>query len=150
MKKQHLLKTTAVLFSAAALLTWGGVAAEAASEETPVPLTAAAVQDTADTDYTYYTAPLDGDDGYDIVTLDTSSSSSKKKSPNWLKIILISLGASVLITGVVVIIIYRSYKYNGMTEPYEFKNKAPLDLREKEDVLIDVKVTSHHINRNNN
>ena len=45
--------------------------------------------------------------------------------------------------------IYRGYKYNGQTEPYEFKDKAPLELREKEDVLIDVRVTTEHIERDN-
>lgn len=152
---KELLKRTAALCGAAALVAVGGLTVSAAAaEEVPVPLTAA-VQTVASPDETaIVTVPVtEGDtDAYDIVMLDTQStksSSSKQKSPNWVKIILISLGISLAVTGVAVWLIYRSYKYNGMTEPYEFKNKAPLDLKEREDALIDVHVTSVHINRNN-
>ena len=90
-------------------------------------------------------------EGYDIVPLDTaSSSSSEGKSVNWVKIILISLAISAVVTGIAIYMIYRGYKYNGMTEPYEFKHKAPLHLQEREDALIDVHVTSVHIEHNNN
>ena len=57
---------------------------------------------------------------------------------------------SIIGTGLIVYFIYRGYKYNGMTEPYEFKNKAPLELKDREDALIDVHVTTRRIERNNN
>ncbi len=143
------IKRAAVVLSAAVLLAAGGTAAYAAADDTVPeiqPVTAAAEANEYEitpVDYTY--------DHYEVnVDSNGNVTAKEKKSKNWVEIILVALGISVVVTGITVYVIYRGYKYNGMTEPYEFKNKAPLDLREKEDQLIDVHVTSVHINRDNN
>lgn len=65
---------------------------------------------------------------------------SKNKSRDWAKIILISVGVSAVITLIWVLSIYHSYKTNGRTEPYPYNQKAPLELKLSEDILIDTNV----------
>ncbi len=155
MKIKHLLIRTLMVMLVACSVMLCGFAVSAAAAE-PLPelttvtenapaLTTADITLSQDTDTTV--GSLSGEDGYTIELTDTSSGS--KKSVNWLKIILISVGISLVITIIVVLVIYNGYKSNGQTEPYEFKNKAPLDLKETEDILVDVSVTSVHINRDN-
>ena len=150
MMKKSILKRTAAV-CAAALLTFGGLTVSAAAEDTTAPAIVTETADMLPTDNTVVTVPVTGgeQDDYDIVTLDTGSSSDKQEK-NWGKIILIAVIISIIGTGLIVYFIYRGYKYNGMTEPYEFKNKAPLELKDREDALIDVHVTTRRIERNNN
>ena len=139
----------------AALLACGCSAVSAAAAEVSQALPAAQTASVS-TEEAIVTVPVTAGhtDAYDIVPLDTASSapssSNSGKSVNWVKIILISLAISAVVTGIAIYMIYRGYKYNGMTEPYEFKHKAPLHLQEREDALIDVHVTSVHIEHNNN
>ena len=148
MMKKSILKRTAAVCAAAALLTFGGLTVSAAAEDTTAPAIVTETADMLPTDNTVVTVPVTGgeQDDYDIVTLDTGSSSDKQEK-NWGKIILIAVIISIIGTGLIVYFIYRGYKYNGMTEPYEYKNKAGLDLAVREDNLVDVHVTSVHINR---
>ena len=95
-------------------------------------------------DYSYdYDHDYDYDSGYHYADTTTA----KKKSPDWLKIILISLGISLVVTGITVFFIYNGYKNNGKTEPYEYTKKAPLELTDKADELVDVRVTTRTIHR---
>ena len=90
-----------------------------------------------------YDHDYDYDSGYHYADTTTA----KKKSPDWLKIILISLGISLVVTGITVFFIYNGYKNNGKTEPYEYTKKAPLELTDKADELVDVRVTTRTIHR---
>ena len=150
MMKKLFQRTVMVCGTAAVLMAGGLSAAAVTPEEVPVPLTEATAVTIAEEERLVTVSVTEGDAGYDIVLTDTNTKDdSQKKSPNWGMIIPISLVISLVVTGIAVWMIYRGYKYNGMTEPYEFKNKAPLDLKEREDDLIDVHVTSVHINRGN-
>ena len=151
MMKKSILKRTAAVCAAATLLTFGGLTVSAAAKDTTAPAIVTETVDMLPADNTVVTVPVTGgeQDDYDIVTLDTGSSSDKQEK-NWGKIILIAVIISIIGTGLIVYFIYRGYKYNGMTEPYEFKNKAPLELKDREDALIDVHVTTRRIERNNN
>lgn len=150
MIKKSILKALAVL-SAAAAISACGIAVSAAEYDTALPAEEPAAQVmTADYQEDYQITPVDQeyigyDDEYEYYQ-DENGEVTKKEKKNWVKIILIALGISLVITGIIIYAIYRSYKYNGMTEPYEYKNKAPLELTEREDQLIDVRVTSRHIN----
>lgn len=148
MIKRYLSKAFAVLAAALAISSCGMMASAAQTDMTA----ALSMQTMAETDITadengniYY-----GEDDQYVYSVDDQGEIVKTEKKNWVKIILVALVISGLATGITVFIIYRGYKYNGMTEPYEFKNKAPLSLTEKEDMLIDVHVTSRHINRDNN
>lgn len=79
-----------------------------------------------------------------------SKDSDKKDKPNMGKVIGIAAGISVVVTGIVVFCIYSSYKTNGMTEPYQYNNKAPLKLTNSRDILVDTKITKRKIEKNNN
>ncbi|MGN0470003.1 MAG: hypothetical protein ACI4GV_03710 [Acutalibacteraceae bacterium] len=87
------------------------------------------------------------DDGAAIVAV---SKSSEKDKPNMGKVIGIAAGISIVVTGIVVFCIYNSYKTNGMTEPYQYNNKAPLNLTESRDVLVDTRITKRKIEKNDN
>lgn len=87
------------------------------------------------------------DDDAAIVTVSKSSEADK---PNMGKVIGIAAGISIVVTGIVVFCIYNSYKTNGMTEPYQYNNKAPLNLTESRDVLVDTKITKEKIEKNDN
>lgn len=63
--------------------------------------------------------------------------------------ILRALSISVLVSLLSVFSIYRSYKSNGKTEPYPYNNKAPLDLKVSEDVLVDTDVRRRKIEKDN-
>lgn len=151
MIKKYFSRTFAVIAAAAAVSSCGmAVSAESNVPELPLEEPAAQVMsvdysvspEIMDVDYDY---DYDYNFGYD--EYEVTEKSSKKK--DWVKIILVALGVSIVVTGVTVYMIYRSYKYNGMTEPYEYKDKAPLELTEKEDQLVDVHVTKRHINKEN-
>lgn len=147
MKKKMLPKTAAILAAALTISACGLSVSAESYNHTPVNESAPAAVILQEEDNVYSAALTDHDydSGYEIAL--TANSNSENKDTDWLKIILISLGISILVTGITVYFIYKGYKYNGMTEPYEFKDKAPLDLTDSEDVLIDVHVTSVHINR---
>ena len=145
MKKNFLSKTAAVL-AASAMIAACGLSVSAESYiDTAVNEASVQAEDEAFTAVYEYDSSYD----YDIVPTAKSSSSSGEKSTDWLKIIIVALVISILGTGLTVYFIYRGYKYNGMTEPYEYKDKAPLELSDREDVLIDVHVTTRHIERKN-
>lgn len=63
------------------------------------------------------------------------------------KKILIAVGVSVGGTGIVVFLIWHSYKTNGQSEPYTYKKNAPLELTEAEDVHVDTIVNRRKIER---
>lgn len=81
----------------------------------------------------------------DYQTLSTSDSDI----PNLGKIILVSFAIGVVVSGVTVFIIFRSYKTNGQTEPYTYKKKAPLTLTKSEDIHVDTKIVRKKIERDN-
>ena len=111
---------------------------------------AAAVRETVTENNENNIVRVEYDGGYKYDAVSSDSSSSKKKEVSWPKIILISLAISAVVTGVTVFFIYNSYKNNGKTEPYKFTEKAPLDLSEKTDSLVDVRVTKRRIEQNKN
>ncbi len=147
MIKKYFSRTFAVIAAAAAVSSCSmAVSAEYDAPELPVEEPAAQVV-TVDYDGSPEIIDVDYDYHFDYDEYEVTEKSSKKK--DWVKIILVALGVSIVVTGVTVYMIYRSYKYNGMTEPYEYKDKAPLELTEKEDQLVDVHVTKRHINKEN-
>lgn len=85
----------------------------------------------------------------DNAAIVTMSKDSEKEKPNMGKVIGIAAGISIVVTGIVVFCIYSSYKTNGMTEPYQYNNKAPLNLTESRDVLVDTKITKRKIEKKN-
>ena len=80
----------------------------------------------------------------------SSSSSSTKETKNVGKTIAISLGISLVATGVTVFFIAHSYKTNGQSEPYTYKKQAPLTLSQSQDIHIDTRITRRKIERNDN
>lgn len=114
-------------------------------------MNAAAVQETVTENNGNNIVKVEYDSGYKYDAVDSQSSSSKNKEEvSWPKLILISLGISAVVTGITVLFIYNSYKNNGQTEPYKYNEKAPLELSEKTDSLVDVRVTKRRIEQNNN
>ncbi|MDD6489468.1 MAG: hypothetical protein PUG48_06625 [Clostridia bacterium] len=93
-------------------------------------------------------ATINDEDNAAIVTV--SKDSEKDKPKNMGKVIGIAAGISIVVTGIVVFCIYTSYKTNGKTEPYQYGNKAPLQLTHSTDMLIDTKITKRKIEKNNN
>ena len=157
--KKKIFSGAAAVLAAAAIMTLCGLSASAEGYADPMNEVseAAAVCQNEGTVFCASPSYDDPDAGYDIILTDTSSIpdsnssvtvSSEKEEKNWGKIIGIAVIISAVVTGLVVYFTFRGYKYNGMTEPYKFKEKAPLELTDSEDVLIDVHVTSVHINRN--
>lgn len=147
MIKKHISRTLAVFAAAAAVSACGGMAVSA-ENDLPLPVEEPAAQTVTVTDAeTPEIITVDYNYTYEYDEYEVNESSKKNKKKDWVKIILVGLGISIVVTGITVYMIYRSYKYNGMTEPYEYKNKAPLELTEKEDQLVDVHVTKRHINK---
>lgn len=143
------MKKKCFLICAAAALTLGCAVSAApvtANAQAEPRAQIVSYEDEAQAAYVDYSA----DDEYDHVITPMSSTTSKNKSVNWVKVILISVAISLLVTGVTVFFIYRGYKHNGETEPYEFTKKAPLELTEKEDTLVDVRITTRRIESDNN
>lgn len=142
------MKIKAFLLCAAAALTLTTAVSFAAlpvqAQTQPAP---AVVEQTPNNDEVAI-VPLDYTDNNDHAASSQTGSAAKKKSPNWVKITLISLGISLAVTGITVFIIRKGYKQNGMTEPYEYTKKAPLELTDSADELVDVRVTSRTIERN--
>lgn len=92
-------------------------------------------------------AAINDDDNAAIVNV---SKSSEKDKPNMGKVIGIAAGISIVVTGIVVFCIYNSYKTNGMTEPYQYNHKAPLQLTNSRDLLVDTRITKRKIEKNDN
>ncbi len=147
MKKKHFLSSAAAILAAAAVIGIGALSVSAAQNVSSDINTDAAVQTLAfdeNNDASLDIKPIANDNKTD------KSGKKKDKSVSWVKIILISFGISAVVTGITVYFIYNGYKHNGKTEPYEYTKKAPLDLTDSQDELVDVRVTSVHIERNNN
>lgn len=89
------------------------------------------------------------DEDYSIVETAKSSKSSSG-SHSIVKAILVAFGVSTVGTIIWVIVIVNGYKNNGKTEPYPYNKKAPLELTEASEELINTEVTKRKIERNNN
>lgn len=95
--------------------------------------------------------PDDNDTGYSVETVaysDYDYDYHQAPPVNWFKVIGTAFLISTIGTVVVVALIYRGYKYNGRTEPYPYNNKAPLELFDSEDILVDTDVRRERIERN--
>lgn len=150
MIKKFVSKALAVFAVAAAVSACGAAASAESYMTAPTEEPAAQVM-IADVESDFQIADVDkeyigSDDDYNYYEDNVTKEITKEEKKNWVKIILIALLISLVITGIIIFAIYHSYKYNGMTEPYEYKNKAPLELTEREDQLVDVRVTSRRIN----
>ena len=78
----------------------------------------------------------------------SSAQNTKNKSDkNPVKIILISLGVALVVSGVSVFLVAHGYKNNGKTEPYPYNKKAPLDLRVRDDIHIDTQIEKRKIEK---
>lgn len=126
MKKFFSLLTVTMLVMAA--LTFGICTVNAAQPDDN--------SDIQQTAYGYY------DDGY----YDDYEAGSRPV--NWFKVGGGAFLISTIGTIVIVALIYRGYKYNGRTEPYPYSRKAPLELTDSEDVLIDRQIRRERIERN--
>lgn len=80
----------------------------------------------------------------------TTTAVNTKEKKNPVKIILISLGVGLAISGVSVFLIAHGYKNNGKSEPYPYNKKAPLDLSVRTDTHIDTKLEKKKIEKNEN
>ncbi len=78
---------------------------------------------------------------------DTYSYDVQRPPVNWVKVGGISLLISIVVTGAVVVMIYHGYKHNGKTEPYPYDSKAPLELTDTEDILVDTDIQRERIQR---
>ena len=62
-----------------------------------------------------------------------------------------TIGTSVVVSIVgsviAVLVVWGRYKFNGRTEPYPYTRKAPLELTDREDVLVDRYVKTERIER---
>lgn len=97
-----------------------------------------------DTDMTVTVENTDSaNDTYSIEKM----SKDNDDNPSMGQIIVVAVVAGAVVTGIAVFLIYRSYKTNGMTEPYPYNQKAPLQLTEANDVLVDTRVTKVRINK---
>lgn len=161
MRKKHFLSAASAILALTAVIGMGAlsVSAEKAAGDTasePI-VTIGAADQTAVTkassaNDTGATSVISSSSGTAQAASTKASTDNikKKKTVSWPKVIIIAVVISVIITGASVFGIYHSYKHNGMTEPYEYTKKAPLELAVKEDDLVDVKVTKRQIERNNN
>lgn len=84
-----------------------------------------------------------------MAEIENMEKSSTNENVNWGKIIAISAGVSIVVTGIVVFMIFNSYKNNGKTEPYPYNQKAPLQLTESNDILVDTRITKIKIEKDN-
>lgn len=84
----------------------------------------------------------------DTYSVENMSRDYHDDNPDMGKVIIVAIAVSALVTGITVFIICHSYKTNGMTEPYPYNQKAPLQLTEADDMLVDTKVTKVRINKN--
>lgn len=96
--------------------------------------------DTAEADY-------EGDNTPEVVRTSSSSSSGGKSI---VKGIIAGFLVAVIGTGFFLFTTINGYKNNGKTEPYPFTSKAPLDLKVKEDILINTEVTKRKIESSSN
>lgn len=76
---------------------------------------------------------------YSIQTVDRyyNDYEDDEDKPDMAKVIGIGLVFSIVVTAATIFFIYRSYKTNGMTEPYPYNQKAPLQLTDAEDRFVD-------------
>ena len=140
MKKKCFLVCAAAALTLGCAVSFAPINAQAQAEPQ---IQAVMAEDDAQIVYADYDYNAESD--YEITTM-SSSSKKTKTSGDWVKIILISVLISAVVTGITVFFIYRGYKHNGETEPYEYTKKAPLELTGQEDTLVDVRVTSRKIN----
>jgi len=91
------------------------------------------------------------DDLPQVMTADTKNNSPKKqKSVSWGKIIAVSIIVSAIATLITVFMIFNGYKHNGKSEPYPYDKKAPLELTDSEDILVDTDIRRERRERNDN
>lgn len=136
MKNKSLLNGAMVIIIAVISIFSFSVMAFAAGKEYSEP-------DIMTTDVNYNTYSED-----DNSVENMSRRNDDNSKPDITKIIIVAAVSSVVVVSVIVLFIYRSYKTNGMTEPYPYKQKAPLQLTETEDILIDTRVSKVKISRN--
>lgn len=102
-----------------------------------------------------------GDDAADEPQITTAAASadqseleltevSRKRNSGGGRFIVFGFIAAPLAAGVFALITINGYKNNGKTEPYPFTSKAPLELTEKNDFLINTEVTKRKLNNNSN
>lgn len=132
MKKLISLLSVTILVMAA--LIFGVCAVNAAQPDYTSP-------DVQQTTYNYY-----DDDYYDDYYSSTSQPRGQRPV-NWFKVGGMAFLISTIGTIVTVAMIYRGYKYNGRTEPYPYSRKAPLELTDSEDILIDTQIRRERIER---
>ena len=65
------------------------------------------------------------------------------------KSLAIGLGSGFVITLIVCICIYSSYKKHGATEPYKYDENAKLTLIDSSDVLVDTHIEKRKIEKDN-
>ncbi len=66
------------------------------------------------------------------------------------KSLAIGLGSGFVITLIVCICIYSSYKKHGATEPYKYNENAKLTLIDSSDVLVNTHIEKRKIEKDNN
>ncbi len=126
MKKFFSLLTVTMLVMAA--LTFGMCTVNAAQLDDTAP-------DIQQTAYDYH------DDGY-------YDNHAAARPVDWFKVGGGAFLISTIGTIVIVMWIYSGYKFNGRTEPYPYNRKAPLELIDGEDILIDRQIRRERIERN--
>lgn len=66
------------------------------------------------------------------------------------KNLAIGIGSGFVITLIVCVCIYFSYKKHGATEPYKYDENARLTLIDSTDVLVNTHIEKRKINKDNN
>ena len=130
--KSFLLRLSAVMLLAFAMM-FGAMSVSAVYEEQDTNISA---EQMAYDDYY--------DDYYDDGHYNTASRSG---NTDWGRTIGTSLVVSIVGSIVAVIFVYHGYKFNGRTEPYQYTRKAPLELTDSEDVLVDKYLKTERIER---
>lgn len=82
----------------------------------------------------------------EVLTVDEPQSSSDNSLG---KNLAIGIGAGFVITLIVCVCIFISYKKHGSTEPYNYSENAKLTLIDSSDVLINTHVEKRKINKDN-
>ncbi len=135
MKKKILISRAAVLIMTVFSIFVFSFSAFAISDEDIVINTTAYEIENADNNL---------QNGYSVKNI--SNDHFEDDSPDMVKVIIIAVVIGAVVTGLTVFIIYHGYKANGMTEPYPYNDKAPLELTEANDILVDTIVKKERIN----
>lgn len=77
----------------------------------------------------------------------TESNHTEREQKNMSRIILTAAGVSIVVTAFAVFSIWNSYKTNGQSEPYPYDDKAPLQITDSDDILVDTHVERKLIKR---